>query len=109
MTAESSRPSKAFMQIPRCSHSPGNLGQTVIISLIFKKCCQQAALRGYAPVAVMRLHLGRGGFWGRYSLAQEVCAHARGSASRSWVLKAPTPITPAQSVHPNLSTQHTLR
>lgn len=38
MTAEeSSRPSKAFMQMSHCSLSIRNLGQTVIISLIFLK------------------------------------------------------------------------
>ena len=37
MTAESSRPSKAFMQMPCCALCIGTLGQTVIVSLIFKK------------------------------------------------------------------------
>lgn len=35
MIAESSRPSKAFMQMSRCSLSTGNLGQTVIIAQFF--------------------------------------------------------------------------
>lgn len=37
MTAESSRPSTAFRQMSHCSLSTGNLGQTVIISLLKKK------------------------------------------------------------------------
>lgn len=44
MTGENSRPSEAFMQMSHYSLSSRNLGQTVIISLIFKKCTDPAAL-----------------------------------------------------------------
>lgn len=47
MTAESSRPSEAFMQMSCCSVRPRNLGQTVTISLIFKELLSPpASLRG---------------------------------------------------------------
>ena len=65
MTAESSRPSTAFRQMSHCSLSTGNLGQTVIISLLKKKkkCCHPAALRGCALVQVVWLCVQRGGLW----------------------------------------------
>ena len=64
MIAESSRPSKAFMQMSRCSLSTRNLGQTVIIAqFFFFKCCHPAALRGCALVQVVWLCVQRGGLW----------------------------------------------
>lgn len=51
MTEESSRPSEAFVKISRYSLGSKNLGQTVIISLIFKKCWHPAALEGLGSVS----------------------------------------------------------
>ena len=36
----------------------------------------------------------------RHTLTKEACAHARGSASCSWVREAPSRIPPGRSVHP---------
>lgn len=51
MTEDGSRPSEAFMLMSRCSVSSKNLGQTVIISLIFKKCWHPAALEVLGSVS----------------------------------------------------------
>lgn len=84
MTAESSRPSTAFRQMSHCSLSTGNLGQTVIISLLKKK-------KMLSPSCFERLCSGPGGVTvcaerrpvagtQHHALAQETCAHAGGSA-----------------------------